>query len=138
MPIIKVYGVPDTMNEALGSRVSPETYQCVLGELCDSIRFGVASLPDLALTANDVTVFFPTDRLQIGLGEEIIVEVTGLYEKPGRDEIVRRSLAELLARVVAGRLGWRLPQLKMVEVLISTFNPQSGFARWDRPKEKTR
>jgi hypothetical protein len=58
-----------------------------------------------------------------GLGEEIIVEVSGLYERPERTKEVRDGLAAALGKVVKETY----PEAN-VEVFIFTFNPDaSGF-----------
>lgn len=134
MPILKVYGFPGRMDDAL----SPEAHRRVLLELCSALQQRCASLPQLKIKPNQVTVFFPTDQLQAGLGEEIIVEVSGLFEQPERDEIVRQALARLIAETIETKLSWRLPQLAMIEVFIQSFSPTSGFARWERPEASTR
>lgn len=81
------------------SGVLPTTPQTSLEQLIKALQTGTAqSLGDIS--EGDVTVFFPQDLCLAGLGEEIIISVEGLYEKPERSDEVLRKLATAVARVV--------------------------------------
>ncbi len=110
MPVIKVWCLPTDQSEE------------VLRQLHYEIVCGVVSVRELGLRdENDMTCLFPPDLMKYGLGQEIIVEVTGLYDKPERTLEVRNKLA--------GRIGTAVkacyPDAK-VEVFIYPFNPEVG------------
>jgi hypothetical protein len=81
MPILFIYGVPaKTNNEKLLKLI--DDCQCI-----------VSGIPELNISGGQVSVFFPLDLVQEGLGEEIIVFIRGLYQKPERTETVIAKLA---------------------------------------------
>ncbi len=102
--------------------------------LIGQIQSEIASIPELELEASQVSVFFPRDLVQLGLGEEVIVSIQGLFEKPGRTPEIRQHLALSVASVIEN-FAWKyLPQCKLVEVSVNTFNPQTGgFSTAKRP-----
>jgi len=110
MPVIKVQCLPADQTEEN------------LRRLHEEIVDGVVSVRELGLRdQNDMTCLFPPDLMKYGLGEEIIVEVTGLYEKPERTLEVRNKLAQRIGEAVKAFY----PQAK-VEVFIHPFNPEVG------------
>lgn len=118
MPIIKVFGLPERMEEK------------DIVSLWEEIRSTVASVEELRITEEQVTVYFPSDRLKTGLGEEVTIEVTGLFEKSERTPAVRRQLAEKLGRVVK-----KVFPLTLVECFVKPFDPRKGF--WTSESEQT-
>ncbi len=113
MPIVVVYGLPKSMDE-------PK-----IGILWKDIRLAIAKIPELGLKEKDVIVFFPSDRLSVGLGEEIIIFVKGLFITPQRDDIVRHKIAEEVTKTV--RL--HLPK-SYVECLVEPFDTHQGYHAW--------
>lgn len=116
MPIIKVWCLPKAMTEER------------LKILCDAIINTVESVPELGLTGKkgSITVLFPTDRMDYGLGEEIIAEVTGLFIKPERTEAVRNELARKITVLLHGYF----PSAKK-ECFIHPFDQTSGYCSID-------
>jgi len=113
MPIIFVYGLPLTVKQ-------PE-----LEKFCDELREETCSVPELKLVKDQVSAFFPPDLMNTGLGEEIIMFVEGLFDKPEeRTEDVRKTLAEKLA--ACGRKFF--PDANLVECFVKPFDPRYGFA----------
>ena len=92
----------------------------------------VESVPELGLNGEkDVTCLFPPDMMKYGLGSEVIIEVTGLFDKPERTREVRQHLAERLGQAVS----WHVQKAIKVECLIyPPFNPKDGF--WTGAPEK--
>jgi hypothetical protein len=82
----------------------------------------VETVSELELKEKDITVLFPKDYMRQGLGEEIIIDVSGLFEKPERTPEVCQKLAEKIGQTVAEMF----PKSK-VECFIRTFNPSNGF-----------
>ncbi|MBU0648859.1 hypothetical protein KJ969_02035 [Patescibacteria group bacterium] len=114
MPIITVMGVPDGVQG--------------LELLMEKIRIETAKIKKLDLSANDVTVFFPSDLAKEARGEEIIVFVEGLFKRPNRTLKVRQELAKTLARAIKPFFKKTLSQCKMVEVFVREFDPEKdGF-----------
>lgn len=118
MPVLTVKGMPQNVD---------------LGGLLSSIKWA-ASRP-LLLDPSEVSVFFPADLVQEGLGEELICMVDGLFEKPERTMEIRNLLAGSINRVLVNFALERLPQCLKVEVIISRFDQTAnGFAVWERGK----
>ncbi len=117
MPIIKVWGVPTN------------TPQDTLEYLCNEIRHVVASAKALKVASNSVTVFFPSDLMTHGLGEEVIVEVVGLFATPERTYQVQQDLAHSIVQVIT-----KYFPLALVECFVYPFDLEKcGFSNL-RPK----
>jgi len=111
MPVIKVWCLPDIGESRLNV-------------LHQELVRAVTSVSELGVkTENDMTCLFPSDMMKYGLGTEIIIEVTGLYEKPERTEAVRQRLAEALVGAVWGQF----PETDLIECFVNPFNPSQGF-----------
>lgn len=111
MPVIKVWCLPSGQTED------------DLRLLHQEIVRAVVSVEELGLKdENDVTCLFPPDQMQYGLGSEIIIEVSGLFAKPERNNYVKGCLARGLGNVVADLY----PKAK-VECFVTTFNEQEGY-----------
>ena len=110
MPVIKVWCLPQMTEEQLN-------------KLHKNIVHAVVGITELGLKdESDMTCLFPPDMMRYGLGEEIIVEVTGLFEKPERSKNVRRLLAAML--------GLRVKEIfpnAHIECFIYPFHPEQGF-----------
>ncbi len=111
MPVVKVWCLP-------------KTSETKLNDLHRGIVQALKSVPELGIkNEKSITCLFPTDMMQYGLGTEIIVEVTGLFETPERTDSVHQELAEKLGQVVAGAF----PDTELVEVFVYPFNVNQGF-----------
>lgn len=111
MPIIKVWCLPANQTEE------------DLQKLHKAIVAAAVGIPQLGLkNQDDMTCLFPPDLMKYGLGEEIIIEVTNLFETPERTQAVCQKLAKNLGESVKALY----PDAK-VECLIHTFNPARGF-----------
>jgi hypothetical protein len=112
MPIIKVWCLP------------PKQTEQNLNRLHQAIVAAIISIPELGLKdETEMTCLFPSDSMSYGLGEEIIVEISGLFEKPERTESVRQLLAEKVGKAVYALY----PKTNKVECLVYSFNPKQGF-----------
>ncbi len=120
MPILVVYGIP------------VDTAQKELESFCQNLISAVYMMPELELKPSDVSVFFPQDLMHSGLGEEIIIFVEGLFEKPERTEDVRQKLAQDLVTVACKYF----PRSNLIECLIRPFDPKKGFSYHFQPKGK--
>ena len=109
MPVLLVYGMPHS--------IGPQ-----LPQLCQCLRDTVAAVPELKITDRSVSVFFPTDLCQEGLGEELICFVQGLCAKPERTQRVKRTLASEIACVLNQWIRSRIKHCKMIEVWVSDFD----------------
>ena len=111
MPVIKVWCLPAGETEDN------------LRRLHQSIVAAVVAVKELGLRGeNDMTCLFPSDRMLYGLGEEIVVEISGLFVKPERTSEVLRHLATNVGRAVK----WLYRKAK-VECFISSFDSVQGF-----------
>jgi hypothetical protein len=119
MLIIKVWCLPKNMTEER------------LKILCKSIITTVEGIAELGLAGKDaITVLFPSDRMEWGLGDEIVAEVA-IFNKPERTEEVRAKLAETIGMLLHGNF----PNAK-IECFIHPLRRSSGFWRID-PRSKT-
>ncbi|MBU2037409.1 hypothetical protein KJ866_04415 [Patescibacteria group bacterium] len=83
----------------------------------------VTSVKELGLRdENDMTCLFPPDLMSYGLGEEIIIEIGGLFTKPERTPEVCQSLAASVGRAVKS-----LYSEAKVECFVTSFDPAQGF-----------
>jgi len=113
MPVIKVWCLPASQSEN------------ELRLLHKAIVAAVVAIPELELHGEqNMTCLFPPDRMQYGLGEEIVVEVTGLFETSKRTHMVRWLMAEAIGLKIRSLY----PDSK-VEVFVYPFN-QDISAFW--------
>ncbi|GBE16861.1 hypothetical protein BMS3Abin15_00685 [bacterium BMS3Abin15] len=108
MPVIITYGVPDDFSE--------EKLKKLLSNLCGAVQ------GELRIGVGEVSAFFPRDRIQEGLGEEIIIFVKGFFDKPERTEDIRSHIAKMLVEKTKAFFPKAL-----VECFIEPFNPKQGF-----------
>ena len=102
MPIIEVKGIPDG---------TPK-----LEQLLEDIRTAVASVAELRVSREQVTVFLDRDHVQKGLGEELCVYIIGLYRRNDRTPEVLNRLAQAIAGVLDSFARVHLPQCTCVEI----------------------
>jgi hypothetical protein len=111
MPVIKLWCLPAGQSED------------DLRKVHKTVVAAVTAVPELGLKdETQMTCLFPPDLMTYGLGEEIIIEIGGLFEKPERTQDVRQRLAEGVGSAVHALY----PNAK-VECFIQTFNPNTGF-----------
>ncbi len=84
MPVIKVYGVPN------GEK------QKKLEKLIERLHKATVGVRVLGLMMGQVSVFIVKDHVEAGLGEEIIVEVACLFDRPERTPKVVELLCHRL------------------------------------------
>ncbi|MCX6764717.1 MAG: hypothetical protein NTU58_03420 [Candidatus Nealsonbacteria bacterium] len=119
MPIVKVYGLVNEMTEEM------------LVELYDTILKAVVAVKELKLEEKDVTVFFPKDLMQKGLGDEVIIFVDGLFERPERTKEVKKLLADILVMSTAiffSKIAEKnviIKKPKLIECFVRSFDPES-------------
>lgn len=106
MPIVKVYGMPDRIG------------QHILGSLTVILQFAVSGVEPLEIPSTDVTVFFPTDQLKASLGEELVVQIEGLYKKPERTPEVLTQLHKSVCECTKEFALIHLPECTYVEAMI--------------------
>ncbi len=112
MPILIIYGTPT------------ETEQATLEIFAELMRQRAADVEELGIKKEQVSIFFPSDLMSQGLGEEIIVFVDGLTEKPERTEKVKRKLVLNLVDEV----HQSFPNASLVECIIRPYT-MSGFGK---------
>jgi hypothetical protein len=95
-----------------------------LNDLHQAIVGAVSCVTELGLKdENDMTTLFPSDLMKYGLGTDIIVEITGLDDKPERTHDVLKRLAKNTGEAVSSFF----PDAK-VECFVHPFNhSQNGF-----------
>ncbi|HZJ41985.1 MAG TPA: hypothetical protein VFD51_03145 [Patescibacteria group bacterium] len=112
MPILIVYGIPT------------ETDKETLEIFSDLMRQRAADIEDLGIKKEQVSIFFPQDLMAKGLGEEIIIFIDGLTEKPERTEKVKKQLVLNLVDEV----HQSFPKATLIECIIRPY-VMSGFGK---------
>jgi hypothetical protein len=77
MPHLTIFGIPDNVT------------QKQLEQLTDALQISLSDMPALGIEMKNVFIFFPSDRMMKGLGEEIICHAV-LFETPERTPEVRK------------------------------------------------
>lgn len=111
MPLIIVYGISEQMSRKL------EEFTETL------INTVVYSVKELQLEESDVSVSYPKDWMSKGLGEELIIFVDGLFDKPERTENVRNRLAKAITQTANDFF----PEAGLIECFIRPFDVKQGF-----------
>lgn len=106
MPIVKVFGLPKTVNKSS------------LLVLRFDIQKAIERIEPLNIPSTDVTVFFPKDHLEEGLGEELIGQIEGLYKKPERTPEVLKQLHKAVCTCLIKFAFDYLPECTYVEAMI--------------------
>lgn len=110
MPVIRVSCLPQMPEDDLS-------------KLYEDIVAAVLSIEELGLKdESEITCLFPSDMMDVGLGDEVIIEVIGLFDKPQRTKAVRQELAEALGKAV----DMMFPAAR-IECFIFPFSPAQGF-----------
>lgn len=112
MPVLIVYGIPTETNK--------ETLEI----FSEFMRKRTADIEELGITKEQVSIFFPSDLMSQGLGEEIIIFVDGLMEKPERTEKVKRQLVLNLV----DEAHQSFPRATLVECIIRPY-VMSGYGK---------
>ncbi|HOZ53566.1 MAG TPA: hypothetical protein PK142_02720 [bacterium] len=112
MPILIIYGIPTETNEE------------DLNIVCELMRQRIASVRELKIEKEQVSVFFPKDLMSKGLGEEIIIFVEGLKESPERTENVKRML---IYHLIDGA-HCLFPKATLIECIIKPY-VMAGFGK---------
>ena len=110
MPIVTVQGLHHDIS------------RLPLYELKIRIANAIAMVSELAITAHQVSVYFPSD-LELDLRKEVIASVDGLFDRPERTSAVCAVLAMAIGRVLRDSLA----EGYLVEVFVHTFDPLQGF-----------
>jgi len=116
-PVVIVYGLPNDI-----SRKEIE-------ELYEALVVAFLEIKELYLKRDQVIFFFPSDRMMMGLGDEIIIFVRGLFGTWAVTEEIRDLLAQKLGR--AARPFF--PEADLVRCYVELFNPEHGF--WSSKRE---
>lgn len=123
MPIIKVLGMP------------PDVDKTELVKLIGWIQEAVLKVPVLNIPAKEVFVFFPPDLVTEDLGEELIAEIGGLFERPERTAKVLDDLRHAVCVPMAIFAQRHLPQCKTVEAYITSIIKPSELALYEKKPE---
>lgn len=115
-----VYGIPKKL------RNTDELSYFALKQLPEA----VASIPEMGITTDLVSVFMPADMLDEDLGSEIIVFAEGLFMRDERTPEVRQKFADAVRDSVVEFALEYVPRCKMVEVVPRSQQPDDGFADW--------
>ena len=110
MPVITIQGIPrDACSDAQ------------LIQLIEAIQGAASGIGALKITREDVTVFMPADLVRQGLGEELIIQVTGLVPKRERTAKVKERLLMAIRAELAEFAEQHIHACKKIEVFLLTY-----------------
>ena len=113
MPIVRISCLPQIPEEQL-----KKLYQDIVAAVVGIEELGLKNID------HAVTCLFPPDSMSYGLGDEVIIEVIGLFEKPERTEEVRQRLAVALKDTVDAMF----PEAFVECLIYAPFRPAWGYA----------
>ncbi len=113
MPVVRVSCLPGNLTEDN------------LRDIHRSIVAGAVSVPEVGVKdEKTMTVLFPPDMMQYGLGSEIIIEViSGAFGEKNLGDSVRKKFADAMVLAVK-----RLFPQAMVECFILAYTRTDGFS----------
>lgn len=117
MPVLIIHGV------------DPKIPKTELVSLIGALQGAIASIGPLDLRQNQTTVWFPPDLVDDGLGDEIIIFVKGLYQRPERTS----EVFDRLKLAIIEEVRKSFPQVLLVEVFIEPINENLCLS-WDPGK----
>jgi hypothetical protein len=85
----------------------------------------VASISELGITPNQVSVLFNTGCLSLTGRKELLVKVFGLVEKPERTEAVCQRVAEVVGKTLKAHTWFKE---YLVEVFLATVHPNNTWS----------
>ena len=110
MPVIKTWCLPKMEEKELH-------------DLHNALVAAVVSIKELGYKSEkDMTLLYPSDLMDYGLGTDIVIEVT-VFVKPVCTPTVKQRLAEALGMVIQQRIL----SAKRVSCFVYSFNRPSGF-----------
>ena len=115
MPIVRIDGAPLYWSVGLSA-------------VEERIKEVVASVPELNIGTDEISVLFPMDGLKERSSIEIIATIDGLFKRPERTDEVRQNLANEVVLVLSRLFG----EASLVECFVKPFDPKLGFATFSR------
>jgi len=110
MPIIKLWCLPQQTEDQLNL-----LHQAIVKEVCSIKELGFRD-------ENDMVVLFPPDMMSYGLGSEVFVEISGIFNAP---EVTPEPLNRL-AKNIGQMVSSKFPEAK-VECFVNQVKPSAGF-----------
>lgn len=118
MPVLTIKGVPNTTNVH------------ALEDLIEELAASVGRT--LGISYSEISIFLPADLVQHCLGEELVCDVDGLFQKPERTPDVRKETFDAIALALGVFAKEHLPQCRKVEVIPARYDQdEDGFATLD-------
>lgn len=117
MPVLKIHGVPPGFKNTKK-----------LGRFANGLVESVVSIEELGLKKGDVSVFFLTDLLEAGIGEELVCFADGLIRKDERTKEVRDRLAEAVKDCMVEFSTKHMKRCKMWEVNVRPMHKDDSIA----------
>jgi len=101
------------------------------------IKKSIADVKELEITPEDITVLFIPDMMEQGLGDEIIVEVGKILDRPRRSIEVLCQIAEGIGKsLVLFTREWKSKEPDLIEVFVEVFGNPEKTAFWISPPKK--
>lgn len=96
----------------------PKVGQLELEALTGVLRSILAT--KLQLPPEEIFVFFPVDRMDQGLGEELVCSIGGfaLIEEAAKPSALRKSLADAVWTQLAEFAKKNIPQCELIEIVV--------------------
>ena len=111
MPVVQIKGLPRIVKSTL-------FYEIKL-----IMRGALASIKELEITSDQITVEFPQDRYEGDVATEIIINIEKLFVKKGRTAKVKKRISEVACKIMKQYFP-----LAKVECFTSSFDQRKeGF-----------
>jgi len=126
MPVVTVWGVPE------GARLVD------LHKLAQVIKEAIASISELKVLPENVTVFFPSVQRGAGQwGQEIVIFIEGLFQGALRTPEVRQTMADAVGKAAWKYLHPRLVACNLIKVIPRSQRPDDGYAKYPKDEDST-
>ena len=88
--------------------------------LTDRLQTEIEEVPVLGINHDEVSIFYPNDFQQEGLGQELIARIDGLFIKPERTEEVITNLREAICNCLEEFALKHVPQCYYIEAFVAS------------------
>jgi len=118
MPVVKVWLLPPAGEKQLE-------------DLIFGIIDSILAIPAMGLSSrDDVTVLLPADLCTMGIGDELIVEIEKVFDKPERTQKVLQEIVDRVGGVLHDYALHNVPNCKFIELYLETFQQRrTAFRR---------
>ena len=138
MPVVFVHGMPNkgkpTNTGSLFTDTEYLRWQERLNLLIEDVQVAIASIKELGVTKDEISIFFPLDIVAKGLGKELICFVHPLKKAERTPEILKKMTDAVRDRLV-DFVEKNLPRCELIEVFPQPIDVKpEDVSDWRRPE----